>query len=510
MIRFSEMPTHQATAARPRIVGRYALYDEIASGGMGVVRMGRLVGPGGFFRTVAIKCLHSNLARDPEFVLMFLEEARLAARVVHPNVVPTIDVVATEGEVFLVMEYVKGESLSVLLRTARAKRDLVPPPIAVAIVSNVLHGLHAAHETKGERQEPLGIVHRDVSPQNVLVGVDGVARLLDFGVAKAADRTQTTREGRIKGKIGYMPPEQLRGERVTRQADVYAAAVVLWETLAGRRLFPAETEASLFERVLFGTIDPPSKYVPNLPSALEAVVMRAVSRVPTERFATAREMVVALQAATAPAVPNEVGEWVERYAADVLARRTEQIASMESGSGSSGPTSGELASSLAANAPRESRVPTVDLVPQGDPADPPQMSTISVSLASNPGTASRRSRNVLAGITLAVAATAVCAGLLMRRGSPVQSSVGAAQSASAPAIDADPSSLAPASTMTAVIAPAAPSASDVPPGTADASTGRAPRVVPASVLRPRPPKNDCDPPYTRLPSGVRVYKRECL
>src|SRR5262245_51026591 len=170
------------------VIGRYALHGELASGGMATVHLGRLLGPVGFSRTVAIKRLHAQYAQDPEFVSMFLDEARLAARIRHPNVVPTLDVVATSGELFLVMEYVPGESLSRLARAARDRMERMPPRIVSAIMSGVLHGLHAAHEAKSERGEPLGIVHRDVSPQNVLVGTDGVARVLDFGVAKAAGR----------------------------------------------------------------------------------------------------------------------------------------------------------------------------------------------------------------------------------------------------------------------------------------------------------------------------------
>src|SRR4051812_7390546 len=158
--------------ALPRTVGRYVLYGEIASGGMATVHFGRLSGPVGFSRTVAIKRLHPQFAKDPEFVSMFLDEARLAGRIRHPNVVPTLDVVATDGEVFIVLEYVQGESLSRLARTLRANNEPVPARIAASIVSSVLHGLHAAHEAKDEQGRALGIVHRDVSPQNILVGTD--------------------------------------------------------------------------------------------------------------------------------------------------------------------------------------------------------------------------------------------------------------------------------------------------------------------------------------------------
>ena len=226
-------------ASGVRIAGRYVLCDEIAHGGMATVYVGRLVGSAGFARTVAIKRLHAAYARDPDFVSMFVDEARLAARIHHPNVVSTLDVVALEGELFLVMEYIQGESLARLERLASDRGDRIPEAMAASMIAGILHGLHAAHEARDERGEPLGIVHRDVSPQNVLVGVDGVARVLDFGIAKAAGRIQTTRDGQLKGKLAYMSPEQLRGE-VTRTTDVYAAGVVLWEALTGRQLFVGE------------------------------------------------------------------------------------------------------------------------------------------------------------------------------------------------------------------------------------------------------------------------------
>src|SRR6185369_14610263 len=212
-------------------------------GGMATVHLVRLLGPVGFSRTVAIKRLHAQFASDPEFVSMFLDEARLAARIRHPNVVPTLDVVTTGGELFLVMEYVPGESAARLARALRERQQTIPLRVLSGIITGVLHGLHAAHEAKDEQGAPLSIVHRDVSPQNVLVGTDGVARVLDFGVAKAAGRIHQTREGSVKGKLPYMPPEQMRGGEISRKTDVYAAAVVLWECLTGEWLFDGPNDA---------------------------------------------------------------------------------------------------------------------------------------------------------------------------------------------------------------------------------------------------------------------------
>src|SRR5258708_4915416 len=271
-----------------RVIGRYALHGEIASGGMATVHLGRLLGPVGFSRTVAIKRLHAQLAKDPEFVAMFMDEARLAARIVHPNVVPMLDVVALEGELFLVMEYVEGEPLGRLLRAADERGQRVPLRIIATILTGVLHGLHAAHEAKNDRGEPLGIVHRDVSPHNVLVGADGVPRLLDFGIAKAAGRVHTTREGQLKGKLPYMAPEQIRGNP-SRLSDVYASGVVLWEALAGRRLFKGD-EAEVLAAVLEDVIEPPSRYAPDVPPALDSLAPRALDRNPSLLLSNAREM----------------------------------------------------------------------------------------------------------------------------------------------------------------------------------------------------------------------------
>ena len=232
---------------------------------------------------------------------MFLDEARLAARIRHPNVVPTLDVVSMSGELFLVMDYVHGEPFSGLLRAARRGEAPVPVDVAAAVVAQALHGLHAAHEAHSDLGEPLGIVHRDVSPQNVIVGIDGNARVLDFGVAKALGRVQTTREGQLKGKLGYLSPEQILGHPVTRASDVFSASVVLWEALAGRRLFAADSEGGVLHRILEGKVEPPSRHAPALAPALDAVVMRGLSVEPADRFDTALAMAEALEQAGTPA-----------------------------------------------------------------------------------------------------------------------------------------------------------------------------------------------------------------
>jgi eukaryotic-like serine/threonine-protein kinase len=321
-------------ASSPQTVGRYALYEEIASGGMATVHYGRLLGPVGFSRTVAIKRLHAQFAKDPEFAAMFLDEARLAARIRHPNVVPTLDVVAADGELLLVMDYVHGESLAQCLRAASAAHVPIPIEVVSAIACSVLHGLHAAHEATSEQGEPLSIVHRDVSPQNVLVGADGVPRVLDFGVAKAAGRMQTTREGQLKGKIAYMAPEQLESDAaVDRRTDVYAAGVVLWETLTRQRLFSGDNEAIVIRNVLERRVEAPSAVAQGVPDSLDALTLRAVERNPCRRFASAREMALAVEAAVPVASSTRVAQWLEGLVGERMARRARAVSSIESHSG---------------------------------------------------------------------------------------------------------------------------------------------------------------------------------
>jgi serine/threonine protein kinase len=315
--------------AAPRIVGRYAIHAQIAAGGIATVHLGRQVGAAGFTRTVAIKKLHPQLAGEPAFVSMFLDEARLATRFRHPNVVPTLDIVSTDEDLFLVMEYVHGATLARLMRNMKLAGERVPLPVAAAILSGVLRGLHAAHEARNERGEPLDMVHRDVSPQNVMVGVDGMPRVLDFGIAKAMGRLTTTRKGELKGKFGYMAPEQLQGAPMDRRCDVYAASVVLWEVLAGRRLFHDATEKGIMQQVLGARVGPPSAHAPGLPEELDAIVLRGLAREPEERFATASEMANAIESAVPGAIAPAVGAWVERSAAQELAAQAALVREVE-------------------------------------------------------------------------------------------------------------------------------------------------------------------------------------
>ena len=296
---------------------------------MATVHLGRLLGPIGFSKIVAIKQMHESAARNPAFVAMFLDEARLSGRVQHPNVVATHDVIAKGGEAFLVMEYVHGESLAALLRASRQRDERLAPPVAVHILCDVLSGLHAAHEATDENGEPLGLVHRDVSPQNIMIGVDGVARVLDFGIAKAAGRMQETQTGQLKGKIGYMAPEQLLGRPLDRRVDIFAAGIVLWEAISGRKLFEADNSGQLMYQVLECEIPTLSSIVDDLPLALSNAVERATARDPEQRFATAREFARELERTTELVSSRGIGDWVTGLCGEALSRRYDRLRAIE-------------------------------------------------------------------------------------------------------------------------------------------------------------------------------------
>ncbi len=448
-----------ASQSAPRILGRYALYGAIAAGGMATVHLGRLLGHVGFERTVAIKRLHPQFAQDPEFVSMFLDEARVVARIRHPNVVPTLDVVAEGGELFIVMEYVQGESLARLIKAAGSAGAPIPLPLVAHILGGVLHGLHAAHEARNERGEPLDVVHRDISPQNILVGADGTARILDFGVAKAAGRIQSTREGQLKGKLAYMAPEQISGI-VTRTTDVYAASVVLWEALTGRRLFSGENEAHVMKQVLEGHIGPPSEYAPEVTSGLDALVLRGLQREPADRFPTAREMALALEEEVTPVAASKVGAWVEATAHRTLQDRSERIAVIESTSSIHGPVAAPARPVSQAPPPRQVFTRVVEDVHT-------ELSSGSASAPGRPSKAApRRARTRVPWIVGAVGAIALAlvVGVTVRGGKPAASTVPAAAApptavpSPPPALDPAPSPPPPEASLTPVISamPAAP------------------------------------------------------
>jgi eukaryotic-like serine/threonine-protein kinase len=444
-----------ALSKRSRL-GRYELFHEIGAGGMATVHLGRVAGGTESAPTLAIKRLHAQFARDPAFSLMFLDEARLAACIRHPNVVATHEVVATGGELLLVMPYVPGLSLSRVLRIVRSSERIIPLPIALAIAKGVLEGLHAAHEAHAEDGQPLSIVHRDVSPQNVLVGADGVARLLDFGVAKAVGRLHTTRHGEIKGKIPYMPPEQLDGT-VSRQTDIYAASVLLWELLTGEHPFRASSDAETIKRVLFDPVIAPGKIRKDLPRELDWVTLRGLERDPDQRYRTAHEMAAALDAFAPIATPAEVATWLDEIAAEPLREdraRASEIAAMSS--------TGAMAISGVVE-PRRAR----------------------------PGLAMRLALTATALIVVGIGVAALRMGRPVARAAPVAAS-----------------STAPPDPLPAE--PALPEPSSAPVAATSSVPHRAPVARPSPARSAPKPKPQCAPPYVTDAVGHKHFKEECL
>jgi eukaryotic-like serine/threonine-protein kinase len=484
----------------PTVIGRYTLFDAIGAGGMATVHLARLAGDASFARTVAVKRLHPRYAADPQFVTMFLDEARLAARIKHPNVVPILDVVSTADELFLVMDYVAGESLYGLMAKAREHAARIPVRVGIAVVSDVLHGLHAAHEAKSERGAPLAIVHRDVSPQNILVGADGQTRILDFGVAKARGQTHTTGEGQLKGKLRYMAPEQLEEGSLTPAADIYATGIVLWEILTGRRMFGAETDVGVVGRILEGRVAPPSSVAAGGAEAeadersalqrLDAIVLKALAREPARRFSTAREMAQALEEQVPRAPVVEVAEWVEATSKEALDRRAELVAEIERDAvgAARGPT--VLGSDEAtAIEPSPSRV-----APDAPPLSP-----------AAPPVSRRRFGVVGVGVVAVALVVALGAALVLvarprsgptSQGSPPASALSGAPSASnAPATQ-----------------PPAPPSSSTPVASAPApASGKAGRKPAGGGVPTAPRRADpCKPPFVWDEQGVKHYKPECM
>jgi serine/threonine-protein kinase len=306
---------------------RYELVARIASGGMATVYLGRLRGAAGFWRLCAVKRAHAHLVEDEEARELLVTEARLASRLSHPHVVSVFDVEELDGELLLVMEYVEGASLSDLTSSAETRDEVVPASVALRIAVDACAGLHAAHECHDEQGEPLGLVHRDVSPQNILIGRDGVARITDFGIAKvqSSDSMVRTATGHLKGKMGYMAPEYIRGRPVDRTSDEFALAVVTWETLTGQRLFRSGNDLETMMRALSAPIPKLSRHVEGADDELDAIFARALRRSPSERYPTLLEFQTALEiwAGTAGmlATRAEVAAYVEEHAGGKLAAR---------------------------------------------------------------------------------------------------------------------------------------------------------------------------------------------
>jgi eukaryotic-like serine/threonine-protein kinase len=291
---------------------QYEIVRKIARGGMGEVYLARQIGIQGFAKDVVLKRIHAELAVDPEFVTMFLQEARIAALLDHPNIVQIIELGRLDGSYFLVMEYVPGLSLSRLLKAADGA---LPLNIAIQIAAGVAAGLQYAHDRRDGKGEPLNLVHRDVSPPNILVSTSGSVKITDFGIAKVRSSATKTQAGVIKGKFSYISPEQARGRAADRQSDIYSLGLVLYEMTTGHRAYPLAKDSEVLNAVAHGRVRPPDEHVPSFPPDLRAVMMRALAIDRNQRYAQCHELqdeLLALLERRGGSTPGKLGQYVQQ------------------------------------------------------------------------------------------------------------------------------------------------------------------------------------------------------
>ncbi|MCC6558317.1 MAG: protein kinase [Polyangiaceae bacterium] len=406
-----------------RRLGRYELLRLIGEGGMAQVWAARMDGPRGFRKIFAIKTLLPALARDPAFQRMFLDEAHLASRVRHRNVVEIVELGEQGGTLFLVMEWVDGQSLQRMLRPGRQAQRL-HPGLAARVVADAAVGLHAAHELRDERGAPLGIVHRDVCPQNILLARDGTVKVADFGIVKAIERLgDTTQTGEIKGKGEYMSPEQARSRPVDRRSDVFSLGVVLFEAVTGERPFQGPSDIVVMQRIASAEAPRPTLVAPGCPAELEWIILTALAREPERRFQTAQAMAEALEQliarATGAVTAAQIAEELHRRCGDrmdELRRRIEAAAAP----GDGGPA--PVAASVPPPPPAEAPAPMGTAAAWPPPAAMPSPITPAagnLALSAAPA-APRRPLvpSLIAATAMGVAAAALVFAAVGRRGEP--------------------------------------------------------------------------------------------
>lgn len=460
--------------------GAYEVLFELAAGGMATVYVARKLGAAGFERLVVVKRVHRHLLRDREFFDMLRDEARIASLIVHPNVVGVDDVVEVAGELLLTQPYVESVPLSALLRAAHDAGERLPAAVVVRIVTDVLAGLHAAHEARDMRGEPLHVVHRDVSPHNVLVGADGRSRLIDFGIARAERRATHTKTGVLKGKLSYMAPEALRQVPLDRRADLFAAGAMTHEALTGKRLFDGDDEADVLLAVMITEPEPPSSIAPEVPAALDGPVLAALERRPEDRVATAAELLEALERALPPAPPREVAAIVERLCGDRLATSRARIrAALDAPAGDTAGAAPQADTESTEVAPRSHQIP--EPVREATVPDA-RVSTVPLSPASPPAAGpagrSRRTFTAIAAVGLLIGVGVAFALLTGEEEPPLDPSMNT--TAPLPLSARTSASIAPLTTVSAEPLPVIPGASTPSP------RPRPPATAPTSELHKNP------------------------
>ena len=323
--------TRNPPSRTPVRFGKYTLVERIAVGGMAEVFLAVQPGVEGFEKTVALKRMRSHLSEEEAFVKMFLFEAKLAAKLQHPNIVQIYDLGKIADSYFIAMEYVSGRDMSRVIPKAEKLGITYPLEYAMLVTSNVLEGLAYAHEKADDFGQPLGLVHRDVTPENIMVGWNGHVRLLDFGIVKASSQTDATKAGEIKGKLSYMSPEQSLGKQLDHRSDLFTLGVVLYEWITGYKLFTGENEMAILKSIIDGRIYPPTYFRDDVPTGVEDVVMKALSKDPKDRYQTARDMLFDVQhwlqtGADFTPTSNHLANFMKQIFADEIERERVQLA----------------------------------------------------------------------------------------------------------------------------------------------------------------------------------------
>jgi serine/threonine protein kinase len=465
----------------PVDLGRYVLLARIASGGMGTVHVGRARGERGFTRPVAIKLLHAHLLSDETAVKRFLDEARVASHVQHPHVVSVLDVGESKGSPFLVLDYVHGVSLDVLFRASQNAGEPPSLPVVSAIVGDVLEGLQAAHDAVDGAGVRLGLVHRDVTPHNVLVSSQGAAYVTDFGIAKVRDRIRVTATNDVLGKPGYMAPEQIAAGTVSPATDIHGAGLVLWEALTGQKLYRS-LEQQMFALASRLAPDPPSMHRPEVPPELDALVLSMLARDPDERPRKALACAERLAELVPRAPASEVAEWVTLHAQGRLDRLDEALRT---------------------------------------PVDDSDVATVTMATPATPATSGEPARSTpstprkLIAVGVGVAVTvlvggAFALGLVFARpavNDPAAAAASSSSSSSSVASGTESLAGPEESVTTSPLsgASASASATATAPTPASRATSRV-RTRPPGTARAQP---GCDPPYV-ITDGIKHWKRECF
>ncbi|HEU0030167.1 MAG TPA: serine/threonine-protein kinase [Kofleriaceae bacterium] len=385
---------------RVRTLGRYELWIELARGGMAELFLARLHGAGGFAKLVAIKRILPALARDPAFVQMFLDEGRIASRLSHPNICQVFELGEERGELFLAMEYLEGAPWADL--AAAGERDL---RLVVSVLAQAAEGLHHAHALRDLTGRPTPVVHRDVSPQNLFVTVDGVCKVLDFGVSKMTTDGPRTREGVIKGKLPYMAPEQIAGAPIDARTDVFALGVCAWEALAGTRLYDRESDYAIWQAITEHDAPFVTTRWPACPPALAAMIARALARDPAHRVPTAQAFADELRrtAGVVPYTASELARIVHARCGAQIAERARRVAAVA--------TEPVAPSEIATDVGPRDAIPTLDLKPSA----PVKLRDRSQPVLREPARKASHVRSALIAALAAATVTAIVVIVLVRR-----------------------------------------------------------------------------------------------